>query len=76
MWVADGYHQSVSLVFKRAGRDANETAHSRFANRISAPVNGIGCCLDLPDGQIANRLQAYLKPFVEAGNLTGSPELD
>ncbi len=34
--------------------------------------NGIGCCQDLPDGQIANRLEAYLKPFVETGNLTGT----
>jgi CubicO group peptidase (beta-lactamase class C family) len=32
----------------------------------------IGCCQDLPDGQIANRLEAYLKPFVETGNLTGT----
>jgi CubicO group peptidase (beta-lactamase class C family) len=34
--------------------------------------NGIGCCQDLPDGQIANRLEAYLKPFDETGNLTGT----
>lgn len=34
--------------------------------------NGIGCCQHLPDGQIANRLEAYLKPFVETGNLTGT----
>jgi CubicO group peptidase (beta-lactamase class C family) len=34
--------------------------------------NGIGCWQDLPDGQIANRLEAYLKPFVETGNLTGT----
>jgi D-alanyl-D-alanine carboxypeptidase len=34
--------------------------------------SGIGCCQDLPDGQIANRLEAYLKPFVETGNLTGT----
>jgi CubicO group peptidase (beta-lactamase class C family) len=35
-------------------------------------LKGIGCCQDLPDGQIANRLEAYLKPFVETGNLTGT----
>lgn len=34
--------------------------------------SGIGCCQDLPDGQIANRVEAYLKPFVETGNLTGT----
>ena len=33
---------------------------------------GIGFCQDLPDGQIANRLDAYLKPFVETGNFTGT----
>ena len=27
-----------SLVFKRAGRDANETGQSRFANRMSTPA--------------------------------------
>jgi len=35
-------------------------------------LSGIGYCQDLPDGQIANRLEAYLKPFVETGNLTGT----
>ncbi|HTC55295.1 MAG TPA: serine hydrolase domain-containing protein [Candidatus Sulfotelmatobacter sp.] len=34
--------------------------------------SGIGCCQDLSDGQIANRVEAYLKPFVETGNLTGT----
>ena len=34
--------------------------------------NGIGLCQGLPDGQIANRLEEYLKPFVQTGNLTGS----
>ena len=33
---------------------------------------GIGCCQDLPDGQIANRFEAYLKPFVETGNFSGT----
>jgi CubicO group peptidase (beta-lactamase class C family) len=35
-------------------------------------LNGFACCQDLPDGQIANRLEAYLKPFAETGNLTGA----
>jgi CubicO group peptidase (beta-lactamase class C family) len=35
-------------------------------------VSGIGGCQDLPDGQIASRLEVYLKPFVETGNFTGS----
>src|ERR1700730_10260670 len=35
-------------------------------------LNGIGCCQDLPDSQMANHLKAYLKPFVETGNLTGA----
>jgi CubicO group peptidase (beta-lactamase class C family) len=34
--------------------------------------SGIGCCQDLPDSQIASRLEAYLKPFVETGNLSGA----
>jgi CubicO group peptidase (beta-lactamase class C family) len=34
--------------------------------------SGIGGCQDLPDVQIANRLEAYLKAFVETGNLTGA----
>lgn len=34
--------------------------------------SGMGGCQDLPDGQIANRLEAYLKPFVETGNFTGT----
>jgi CubicO group peptidase (beta-lactamase class C family) len=34
--------------------------------------NGIACCQGLPDSQIANRLEAYLKPFVETGNLSGT----
>jgi hypothetical protein len=33
--------------------------------------HGIGWCEDLLDGQIASRLEAYLKPFVKTGNLTG-----
>jgi CubicO group peptidase (beta-lactamase class C family) len=35
-------------------------------------ASGIGVCQDLPDGQIASRLEAYLRPFVETGNFTGS----
>jgi CubicO group peptidase (beta-lactamase class C family) len=35
-------------------------------------LSGIGCCQDLPDSQIASRLEAYLKPFVETGNFTGT----
>jgi CubicO group peptidase (beta-lactamase class C family) len=34
--------------------------------------NGIAWCQDLPDGEISNRLEAYLKPFVETGNLSGT----
>src|SRR5262245_6316850 len=34
--------------------------------------SGVGYGQDLPDGQIAHRLEAYLKPFVETGNLTGT----
>jgi CubicO group peptidase (beta-lactamase class C family) len=33
---------------------------------------GVGCCQELPGDQIANRLEAYLKPFVETGNFTGT----
>ena len=28
-------------------------------------------CRTSPDSQVANRLQAYLKPFVDPGNFTG-----
>src|ERR1700730_11005563 len=33
---------------------------------------GGGYCQDLPDAQVASRLEAYLKPFGETGNLTGT----
>ena len=34
--------------------------------------NGIACSQGLSESQIANRLGAYLQPFVETGNLTGT----
>ena len=33
---------------------------------------GVGYCQDLPDAQVASRLESYLKPFAETGNLTGT----
>ena len=33
---------------------------------------GIGYCQDPPDTQVANRLEAYLEPFAETGNLSGA----
>ncbi len=67
-----GYHQSVRSSSKEL--EGTRMKPLSLALQIACVLlfSGMGGCQDLPDGQIANRLEAYLKPFVETGNFTGT----
>ena len=56
-------------------KDAAQTLTKRFA--VTLPIafvllfHSASSCRTSPDSQVANRLEAYLKPFVDTGNFTG-----
>src|SRR3984885_3707815 len=60
------------LVFNRAGGTRMKPLSCACRIVCVLLFSGIGCCQDLAAGQIANRVEAYLKPFVETGTLTGT----